>query len=130
MAEVAGGPNGAALGPDSALYLCNNGGCFSWIEHGDLLFPGPLPGSWLGGSIDRLDLSTGAAPIIKTATTGQGEVIGLREPNDLVFDAHGGVWFTDHGTRSDRSTDRTGIYYARLGDERAQEVVFPVDSPS
>ena len=28
-----GGPNGAALGPDGKIYLCNNGG-FSWA-------PGP-----------------------------------------------------------------------------------------
>ncbi|MFM1777326.1 MAG: hypothetical protein RLZZ260_893, partial [Actinomycetota bacterium] len=29
VAEIAGGPNGLALGPDGALYLCNNGGSFS-----------------------------------------------------------------------------------------------------
>ncbi|MDP4736160.1 MAG: SMP-30/gluconolactonase/LRE family protein, partial [Ilumatobacteraceae bacterium] len=25
VAEIAGGPNGLAIGPDGALYLCNNG---------------------------------------------------------------------------------------------------------
>jgi gluconolactonase len=29
VAEIAGGPNGLAIGPDGALYLCNNGGSFS-----------------------------------------------------------------------------------------------------
>ena len=30
-----GGPNGAAIGPDGALYLCNNGGCFTPVELGE-----------------------------------------------------------------------------------------------
>lgn len=29
IATPGGGPNGLALGPDGALYLCNNGG-FTW----------------------------------------------------------------------------------------------------
>ncbi|MBU3688492.1 MAG: SMP-30/gluconolactonase/LRE family protein, partial [Actinobacteria bacterium] len=36
VAEIAGGPNGAAIGPDGALYLCNNGGCFTEIDFGGL----------------------------------------------------------------------------------------------
>ncbi len=34
VADVGGGPNGAALGPDNQLYVCNNGG-FNWIGHDD-----------------------------------------------------------------------------------------------
>ena len=30
VAEIPGGPNGAALGPDGKIYVCNNGG-FGWI---------------------------------------------------------------------------------------------------
>jgi gluconolactonase len=30
IAAPGGGPNGAAIGPDGALYVCNNGG-FEWI---------------------------------------------------------------------------------------------------
>ena len=30
VAKIPGGPNGAALGPDGKMYICNNGG-FSWI---------------------------------------------------------------------------------------------------
>src|SRR5258708_13257667 len=29
IAELGGGPNGAAIGPDGKSYVCNNGG-FSW----------------------------------------------------------------------------------------------------
>ena len=31
IAEPGGGPNGAALGPDGKMYICNNGG-FEWRE--------------------------------------------------------------------------------------------------
>jgi len=29
VAEIAGGPNGLAIGPDGALYLCNNGSTYA-----------------------------------------------------------------------------------------------------
>lgn len=60
MADIPGGSNGAALGPDGAVYICDNSGCFSWIEHAGMTCPGPLPDTWTGGSIDRVDLATGA----------------------------------------------------------------------
>ena len=42
IAEVPGGPNGAAVGPDGAFYVCNNGGCFRPVELDGLLVPGPF----------------------------------------------------------------------------------------
>jgi len=42
VAKVPGGPNGAALGPDGKIYICNNGG-FSWIPTGNMIMPGPQP---------------------------------------------------------------------------------------
>ena len=32
--SAGGGPNGAAVGPDGAIYVCNNGGCFELHEVG------------------------------------------------------------------------------------------------
>ena len=33
VAELGGGPNGVAIGPDGAAYVCNNGG-FQWTRAG------------------------------------------------------------------------------------------------
>ena len=42
VAQIPGGPNGAALGPDGKMYICNNGG-FSWIPAGKMIMPGAQP---------------------------------------------------------------------------------------
>ena len=34
VADLGGGPNGAAIGPDGAVYVCNNGG-FRWHTEAD-----------------------------------------------------------------------------------------------
>jgi len=127
VAEVHGGPNGLALGPDGALYMCNNGNAFTPFDLGGLLYPGPFdPSLYVGGCIQRVDIATGA---ITNLYTHCGD-IALRAPNDIVFDAHGGFWFTDHGLRHERTSDRTGIYYAKADGSFIEEVVFPVDSPN
>jgi gluconolactonase len=131
VAEVGGGPNGAALGPDGELYICNNGGCFQWLERNGMLFPGPRPDSYVGGSIQRLDLTTGELSTLYTSSiAADGTAVPLRAPNDLVIDAHGGMWFTDHGTRGARESDRTGIHYARIDGSSCREVIFPTESPN
>lgn len=126
VANLGGGPNGAALGPDGAMYICNNGGCFSWDEVMGLTLPGAVPATWKGGSIQRVDLMTGAVSTLYTESSSGP----LRAPNDLVFDAFGGFWFTDHGVRQERSSDRTGIHYALADGSRCEEVIFPLDAPN
>ena len=129
VAEIVGGPNGAAIGPDGALYLCNNGGCFTEIDFGGMSFPGPFdPTKYSGGRIQRVDLSTGAVTDLYTSCDGRP----LRAPNDLVFDAHGGFYFTDHGIRdlTARTSDLTGIYYAKADGSSIVEVDFPAESPN
>lgn len=126
VAECGGGPNGAAVGPDGAMYVCNNGGCFEWTDLGGLTIPGPLPRSWKGGSIQRVDLDSGEVMTLYAECEGRQ----LRAPNDLVFDRHGGFWFTDHGVRAERSSDRTGVFYAKADGSAITEVIFPLDAPN
>ena len=129
VAEIVGGPNGAAIGPDGSLYLCNNGGCFTPVDLGELLLPGPFdPSRYIGGRIQKVDLATGAVTDLYTECDGRP----LRAPNDLVFDGHGGFWFTDHGIRdaANRTSDLTSIYYALADGSSITEVVHPVEGPN
>src|SRR5436305_3794471 len=84
IADTGGGPNGAALGPDGKLYVCNNGG-FAWGELDGLLIPGDAPSGYHGGSIQRVDLDSGMVEDVYTECDGEG----LRGPNNIVFDAEG-----------------------------------------
>lgn len=125
IAETGGGPNGAAIGPDGACYVCNNGG-FEWHERGDLVFPGEQPADYSGGRIERVDLDTGKVEVLYTECDGER----LKGPNDLVFDGSGGFWFTDHGKNRPRDKDRTGVYYAAPDGSRIEEKIFPLEAPN
>jgi gluconolactonase len=127
IAELGGGSNGAAIGPDGAAYVCNNGGSFSFHRQRELLVFGLVaPPTYSAGSIDRVDLATGEVTKLYEAC---GEH-PLRGPNDIVFDETGGFWFTDHGIRTERSSDRTAVCYARPDGSHIEEKIFPLDSPN
>ncbi len=125
VAELGGGPNGAAVGPDGKCYVCNNGG-FRWHRKDGLIFPGLVDETYSGGRIERVDLETGAVEVLYTECDGEP----LKGPNDIVFDAHGGFWFTDHGKMRRRDRDRTGVFYAKADGSMIRESIFPVDGPN
>ena len=125
------GPNGAAIGPDGACYICNNGG-FVWSPRGEHFIPtdpvtsATQPDAYVTGSIDRVDLETGEITRLYTQCAGQR----LCGPNDLVFDSAGGIWFTDHGKRRAFDEDRCGVYYARADGSMIERALFPLHAPN
>ncbi len=61
------------------------------------------------GSIQRVDLKTGAAKTLYDACDGRK----LRGPNDIVFDRSGGFWFSDLGKSDGDSMHMGNVHYAR-----------------
>jgi len=124
-AETGGGPNGAALGPDGRLWVCNNGG-MEWYDRDGKLFPIGCAHDYEGGSIQRVDLETGEVQTVWRDCGGEL----LKGPNDLVFDRTGGLWFTDHGKERGRVRDVTGLFYAPADGNAVREVVWPLHGPN
>ncbi len=136
-----GGPNGAAIGPDQAVYICNDGGMLFMdlsknphITPYSLLIPLQVtPPTYKGGSIQR---SHGAGV---EELYGPSKGNALRSPDDLVFDKHGNFWFTDWG-RSNVSyagsqpttgtRDVTGIYYAHSDGSGIQLMIGGRSAPN
>ena len=126
IAELGGGPNGAAIGPDGCCYVCNNGG-FEWHRSSEgLIFPGNQPDDYSGGRIERVDLETGEVNVLYREADG----VPLKGPNDIVFDKQGGFWFTDHGKNRPRDKDRTGVFYAAPDGSSINQVIFPMEAPN
>lgn len=102
VAEVGGGPNGLAIGPDGALYVCNSGGVdaqtFRWNTG---------PGS--EGRIERVDIDTGRVERVYDSCDG----LGLSSPSDIVFDANGDFWFTNLGKMYDNIHEYAALFQAR-----------------
>lgn len=119
IATLGGGPNGAAIGPDGAVYVCNNGG-FTYLERNGLTIPTGTPDDYSGGRIERVNLSTGKVERVYDRC---GD-FQLRGPNDIVFDKAGGFWFTDFGKDFPRQRDKSGLYYARPDGSKITEAYF------
>lgn len=126
VAEFEGAPNGLAVGPDGALYLCNSGGFrFEKVDGINRVRPG-VPEGYAGGWIERLDIRSGDRQVLYTRC-GEHALVG---PNDLVFDRHGGFYFTDHGKRYPRFQMNGGLYYALPDGSRILEVAYPLLTPN
>ncbi|MET0337213.1 MAG: SMP-30/gluconolactonase/LRE family protein [Caulobacter sp.] len=126
VANLPGGPNGAALGPNGAVYITNNGGAFNFHDMGGLNIPGPTPPTHVGGSIQRVDLKSGRVETLYDACDG----VRLVGPNDLVFDRQGGIWFTDHGCTTPEGRKFGALYYAKADGAGIEQVRGGFVSPN
>jgi len=82
-------------------------GCFRPVSQAD---------NYSGGRIERVNLATGYAEGIYESVDG----IALRGPNDIVFDAHGGFYFTDLGKVRATDMDRGGVFFGQANGAPAQ----------
>jgi gluconolactonase len=109
VCAIGDGPNGAAIGPDGALYVCNNGGIGpDYFARADRV-----------GRIERVDLSTGRCERVYESCEGAP----LSAPNDLMFDADGQLWFTDMGRMEADGKKYGGLYCALPGGSRITQIV-------
>jgi gluconolactonase len=127
VADCGGGPNGAAIGPDGKVYICNNGG-FSWGELEGFLVPGDKPPDYIGGRIQRVDLDSGEVETLYDSCDGAA----LRGPNDIVFDTAGSFYFTDLGKgHSETDTvDRGRVFYAQPDGSSITQIAARMDHPN
>lgn len=123
VADCGGGPNGAAIGPGGALYVCNNGG--NNYAQGHFTSSGPAL-NYEGGSIQKVNWHTGVTETLYDSCQGHR----LSAPNDLVFDKNGGFYFTDFGKKRARSRDHGGLYYALADGSFISELVYPIQAPN
>ena len=125
IARTGGGPNGLAVGPDAAFYVCNNGG-FAWRLEENLFRPAMASSDYVSGSIQRVDPNTGGVTVLYDRCGANR----LNGPNDIVFDADGGFYFTDLGKTRARDRDHGVIYYALADGSRIAEVAGPALTPN
>jgi gluconolactonase len=154
LAEVGGAPAGSAIGPDGAIYLCNNGSpkiVREQLPDGRTAYRPPEPGELppgIGGQIQRVTLD-GEVSTVHRACEGRD----LMAPTGIVFDRQGCFYVSDSG-RYDGPVRNPGvsteskhlsvlrmagamvrqaagsIYYASPDGRMIREVLHPLAAPS
>lgn len=110
IAHPGGGPNGATLGSDGALYVTQNGG----MSRKNRVPPGILRVA-LDGQVALL--------------TGEVAGIALEGPNDLVFGADGRLYFTDPRGAADASKNQSpGRIFAWDRDSGRGELLLQLEA--
>lgn len=115
VVDVPGGPNGLAVGPDGAIYICNNGGVYDFVPNRKVVpgltvtVPAPTRRPYAGGSIQRFDPATGT---LTTLYDRCGDA-KLLAPDDIVMDGNGGFWFTASGYQDEEVLHKGALYHAK-----------------
>lgn len=119
IAETGGAPNGMAIGPDRAIYCCNNGGV-DW-EASDWETMQACPAKdYTGGKIQRVDIATGKVETVYSDY--QGRTFG--GPNDIAFSPDGSFWFTDYGKWTPDGMRHGGLYHGNVNGSDLRRVNF------
>lgn len=127
VVETGGWPNGLAVGPDGAFYVCDNGGRFGYVERDGLLIPEELtPDRHVGGSIQRIDPATRRVETLYDSCDGER----LLAPNDLVFERSGAFWFTDNGTARAQGRGWGGLYWAKADGSKVVRARHRLHTPN
>lgn len=125
VANVGGGPNGSALGPDGRVYIANCGG-LQRFEVDGYAIAGGIAQDYETGSIQAVDLSDGSVETLYT----EGGGSQLRGPNDLVVDAHGGIYFTDYGKSDGVTGDKGRLFYAAADGSSIEQIAGGMEGPN
>lgn len=145
VASIPGGPNGAAVGADGNIVVCNDGG-FDWIpipskDKPLIWVAGNQPDDYLGGKLQCVDTSTGEVIDLACHCAKRESPPGTPVPDwdpayqlkgldDLVVDEVGGIWFTDYGKMRERDKDITGVYYLSPDRKTLTQKVYPLNNPN
>jgi gluconolactonase len=128
FAQTGGGPNGAARGPDGALYITNNGG-FSWRKERPI---GPAE-DYETARIERIDAHGHVQRLYDSCND-----VPLSAVNDLVFDEIGNFYFTDPIHRDPQRPEPMGaptyrqgnVYYASPDGTMIRRVATNLQHPN